>query len=165
MHCDISGTVIANVKPTLPETNCGNVFKYNTSITKQGEELWDAKDGYYKRVVLQFLGAVHGPRAILSDMKTNSLLCLSGGIFFDRTSVVALKKVLPCLWQTGPPADGQAAWQERCCPRERSEAISPHTAGDCFGKERLAMTNRGRLLGELLPTKLELVNQKLSYSL
>jgi len=33
---------------------------------------------------------VYGLRTILSGRTTNSLLCLSGGIFFSRTSVVTL---------------------------------------------------------------------------
>jgi len=40
---------------------------------------------------------VHGLRAILSGRTTNSLLCHSGWIFFNRISVVAQKKMLPRL--------------------------------------------------------------------
>jgi len=62
---------------------------------------------------------VHCPCAILSGRTTNSLLCLSGGIFFDRTSVAVLKKMLPRL-RTGRQHD-----KERCCPWEWYMACVP----------------------------------------
>jgi len=47
-----------------------------------------------------------------------------------------------------PEAGGRAgSMTKRGCPWERIKAISPVTARNRFGKDHLAMTGRGRLLG------------------
>jgi len=64
-------------------------------------------------ILERLLGVVHGLPAILPGRTMNSLLCLSAGIFFDRTSVVALKKDAsmpvaerPVCWRVGSMTRG-----------------------------------------------------------